>query len=294
VSSAEKAAQTLTKVDKHDIRVLSAIELGMIKYHVVPPRELVRITGFSERRVDFYLNRLYRNDLIYRQSDPYLGYLMNYTAYDMLALNAIVKSRLIEFLGPSIGVGKEADVFEGVTSDDITVAVKFHRLGRTSFRDTKRKREYLAERRHTSWLHQSRLAAEFEFKALQLMYDAGVSVPKPIHQNRHVIIMEFIKGGQLSDIISLEEPEEFLMGILDNMRIVFKAGVIHTDLSEYNIMIDEDGKDWIIDWPQYILTDHRNAEEILARDIGNVAYYFMRKHGTSMTNQEAVEYVKNE
>ena len=87
-------------------------------------------------------------------------------------------------------------------------------------------------------------------------------------------------------------PEEFLMGILDNMRLVYKAGVIHTDLSEYNILIDEDGRDWIIDWPQYILTDHHNAEEILARDIGNVAHYFKRKHGTSMSNQEAVEYVK--
>ena len=292
MSSAEKAAQILTQVDNHDIRVLTAIELGMIKFHVVPPRELLRITGFSQGRLDFHLNRLYRNDLIYRQSDPYLGYLMNYTAYDLLALNAVVKAKLIDFLGPSIGVGKEADVFEGVTSEEVTVAVKFHRLGRTSFRDTRRKREYLAERRHTSWLHQSRLAAEFEFKALQLMYDARVSVPKPIHQNRHVIIMEFIKGVQLSDIISLEEPEEFLMGILDNMRIVYKAGVIHTDLSEYNILIDEDGRDWIIDWPQYILTDHHNAEEILVRDIGNVAHYFKRKHGTSMSNQEAVEYVK--
>ncbi len=292
MSSAEKAAQIITQVDKHDIRVLTAIELGMIKFHVVPPRELIRITGFSQGRLDFHLNRLYRNDLIYRQSDPYLGYLMNYTAYDLLALNAIVKARLIDFLGPSIGVGKEADVFEGVTSEEVTVALKFHRLGRTSFRDTKRKREYLAERRHTSWLHQSRLAAEFEFKALQLMYEAGVSVPKPIHQNRHIIIMEYIKGVQLSDIISLEDPEEFLMSILDNMRLVYKAGVIHTDLSEYNILIDEDGRDWIIDWPQYILTDHHNAEEILARDIGNVAHYFKRKHETSMSNQEAVEYVK--
>jgi RIO kinase 2 len=292
VSSAEKAAQIITQVDNHDIRVLTAIELGMIKFNVVPPRELIRITGFSQGRLDFHLNRLYRNDLIYRQSDPYLGYLMNYTAYDLLALNAVVKAKLIDFLGPSIGVGKEADVFEGVTSEEVTVAVKFHRLGRTSFRDTKRKREYLAEKRHTSWLHQSRLAAEFEFKALQLMYDVGVSVPKPIHQNRHVIIMEFINGVQLSDIISLEDPEEFLMGILDNMKIVYKAGVIHTDLSEYNILIDEDGRDWIIDWPQYISKDHHNAEEILARDIGNVAYYFQRKHGTSMSNQEAVEYVK--
>lgn len=266
----------------------------MIQHQVVPYKELLRVTGYTENRLDYHLDRLYSNELVYRERDPYLGYLMNYTAYDLLALNAVVKAEVIDFLGPSIGIGKEADVFEGVTEDDVTVAVKFHRLGRTSFRDTKRKREYLADRRHTSWLYQSRLAAEFEFTALQLMHKHGVSVPEPLHQNRHVIVMEHIEGVQLSDIISLEGPDEFLIGILDNMRLVYEAGVIHTDLSEYNILIDGDGKEWIIDWPQYISVDHHNAEEILARDIGNVAYFFKRKYGTTMTNDDAVSYVKRE
>ena len=264
----------------------------MIQHQVVPHTELLRLTKFNESDLLHHLTRLYEFDLIYRQSDPYLGYLMNYNAYDLLALNAMVKAEIIDFLGPPVGIGKEADVLEGVTSEDETVAVKFHRLGRTSFRDTKRKREYIADRRHTSWLYQSRLAAETEYRALKLMFEAGVNVPKPIYQNRHVIVMQHIEGIQLSDIISLEEPEEFLIGILDNMKKVYKAGVIHTDLSEYNILIDEDGEEWIIDWPQYITTDHHNAEEILARDIGNVAYFFKRKYGTSMTNEEAIEYVK--
>ncbi len=294
MSSAEKAAQTLTKLDRDDIRVLTAIEIGMIKHQTVPVQELLRLTKFSKRKLEYQLLRVYRQDLIYREIEPYLGYLINYNAYDLLALNNIVKAGVIDFLGPSIGVGKEADVFEGITSEDKTVAVKFHRLGRTSFRDTKRKREYLSRTGHTSWLYQSRLAAEFEFRALQLMYKAEVSVPEPIYQNRNCIVMQFIEGSQLSDIISLEEPEEFLTDILDNMRIVYKNGVIHTDLSEYNIMIDPDGKDWIIDWPQYISTTHANAEDILERDIGNVSNYFMRKHGTSMTVEEAVEYVKKE
>ena len=292
MSSAERAAQTLTKLDRDDIRVLTAIEIGMIKYQTVPVPELLRLTKFNKRKLDYQLLRVYRQELIYREIEPYLGYLINYNAYDLLALNDIVKAGVIDFLGPSIGVGKEADVFEGVTSEEKTVAVKFHRLGRTSFRDTKRKRDYLSRPGHTSWLYQSRLAAEFEFKALQLMYEAGVSVPEPLYQNRNCIVMQYIKGSQLSDIISLEEPELFLTDILDNMRIVYKNGVIHTDLSEYNILIDEDGKDWIIDWPQFISADHHNAEDILVRDIGNVSSYFMRKHGTSMTVEEAVDYVK--
>lgn len=294
MSSAEKAAQKLTQLENDDIRALTAIEIGMIKYQTVPVTELLRLTKFNKRKLEYHLLRVYRQELIYRELEPYLGYLINYTAYDLLALNAIVKAKVIDFLGPSIGVGKEADVFEGITSDEKTVAVKFHRLGRTSFRDTKRKRDYLSRPGHTSWLYQSRLAAEFEFRALKLMYDAGVSVPEPLYQNRHCIVMQFIKGPQLSDIISLDEPEVFLMDILDNMRIVHKAGVIHTDLSEYNILIDKDGKDWIIDWPQYISTSHQNADDILARDIGNVTSFFMRKHGTSMTIEEAVEYVKKE
>ncbi len=266
----------------------------MIKHQLVPHDELLRLTGFREGRLIHHLSRLYDFKLIYRHSEPYLGYLMNFNAYDLLALNAIVKAGVIDFLGPSVGVGKEADVYEGMTSEGKTVAVKFHRLGRTSFRDTKRKRVYLADRRHTSWLYQSRLAAETEFRAMKMTYEAGVSVPTPIHQSRHVIVMQYIEGSQLSDIISLEGPRDFLLGVLYNMRLTYGVGVIHTDLSEYNILIDEEGKEWIIDWPQYILRSHQNAEKTLERDLGNIVNFFNRKHGTSMTLEEAIKYVKKE
>ena len=104
--------------------------------------------------------------------------------------------------------------------------------------------------------------------------------------------MQYIKGTQLSDIITLEEPEIFLTEILENMQKAYKAGVIHSDLSEYNVLIDELTEVWIIDWPQYIKSDHPNAEEILTRDISNIAYFFERKYGTSMTCIQAVNYVK--
>lgn len=293
VSSAEKAASIILELDNRDFRILQAIELGMIQHELVPIPVIMRYTGMNENKVTYRLNKLYKLELIYRQRDPYLGMMMNYTGFDCLALNAIVKADIIDALGPSIGVGKEADVFQAITEQEKVVAVKFHRLGRTSFRDTRRKRDYIAGRRHVSWLFQSRLAAENEYKALRLMHEAGVTVPEPIHQNRHIIIMGYIEGTQLSKIISLEEPEEFLQDILENMNKAYRAGVIHTDLSEYNVLVGFDGKIWIIDWPQYISSKHPNAEEILERDIGNVIHYFKRKYKTDMTTEEAVETVKN-
>ena len=82
------------------------------------------------------------------------------------------------------------------------------------------------------------------------------------------------------------------MFIMENMKKAYGAGVVHSDLSEYNVLIDKETTIWIIDWPQYISTDHPNADEILERDIGNIVYYFRRKYDTSMILEEALEYVK--
>jgi len=293
VSSAEKAAAALTKVESYDLRILQAIELGMIRHEVVPFEEVVRYSGLNESEVEYRMKGLDELELLYRQRDPYLGYIMNYNGYDLLALNALVKAESLEALGPPIGVGKESDVFEAVTPGDVKVAVKFHRLGRTSFRDTRRKREYVADRRHISWLYQSRLAAEAEYSALKSMHEAGVSVPEPIDQNRHVIVMQFIQGTQLSDIISLDEPRLFLDDVLEDVRLAYGAGVIHTDLSEYNILVDGEGEVWIIDWPQYTSTDHPNAMELLERDVGNVVYYFQRKYGLEYDLEQALNQVRD-
>lgn len=292
MSSAEKAAETITKVESYDLRILQAMELGMIQHEVVPFEEVVRYSGLNESELEYRMKRLDELELLYRQQDPYLGYMMNYNGYDLLALNALVKAETLEALGPPIGMGKESDVYEAVNPGDEKVAVKFHRLGRTSFRDTRRKREYVADRRHISWLYQSRLAAEAEYKALQIMHEAGVSVPEPFEQNRHVIVMQLISGTQLSDIISLEEPQLFLDDILGDVGIAYKAGVIHTDLSEYNILVDTDGEIWIIDWPQYVSADHPNAMELLERDVGNVVYYFRRKYSLEFDQRQALKNIR--
>lgn len=64
-----------------------------------------------------------------------------------------------------------ADIFEVATEDGTVLAMKLHRLGRTSFRAVKSKRDYLAHRRSFNWLYLSRLAALKEFAFMKVFAD---------------------------------------------------------------------------------------------------------------------------
>ncbi len=277
MASAERAATLLTQLEPEDLRVLTAIELGMSSHRYVPVEEIERVSGLNPRELEYRIRRLNNMGLIYGRQQPYIGYILNYAGYDALALNALVKADILEALGKPLGVGKESDVYEALTSKGERVAVKFHRLGRVSFRDTRRKRGYVGGRRHISWLYESRLAAEREFEALGIVYEVGVSVPRPIHRNRHVVVMGYIEGFPLVDVVSLDDPEGLLDDILKNIKLTLSAGIIHNDLSEFNIIIKPDGEVLIIDWPQYVTMDHPNAELLIRRDVENVLKYFRRK-----------------
>jgi len=241
-------------------------------------------------RINFTLNKVNKLGLIYGMKGAYVGHTLNYAGYDSLAINAFVKAGLIDAFGKSLGVGKEADVYEALTPQGNRVAVKFHRLGRISFRQTRRKRGYIAER--ASWLFQSRLAAEKEFQALKLVHDCGVSVPEPLSQNRHAIVMGIIEGAELANWRELENPRKVLREILHNVRKAYvKACVVHADLSEYNIILKDDEHMLIIDWPQFVTTEHPNAGELLGRDVKNVLGFFSRRFRVKTTPEKVMEYV---
>ena len=293
MSSAEKAARILPELEPEDFRVLQAIELGMTGYEYVPLEKIVKYANLNPREVKFRIRGLNKKGFLYGKPDPYIGYILNNVGYDCLALNALVKSDVLEALGMSLGVGKESDVFEAITPDYKKVAVKFNRLGRTSFRETRRKRGYVADRRHVSWIYQSRLAAEREFKALRLVQSAEVSAPEPIQQNRHVLVMSYIDGYNLADVDTLDDPEGFLDDILQNVRRALSACVIHTDLSEFNIVVQIDGEVLLIDWPQFVSSDHPNADMLLRRDVYNVLRYFRRKFGLERDIDEALTFVSD-
>ena len=175
----------------------------------------------------------------------------------------------------------ESDVYRvSLTSGDPAV-IKLHRHGRTSFKSVRKTRRYVAKRRHTSWLYVSRLAATREYAGLQKLYPAGVSVPRPIAHNRHAIVMSAIEGDLLSDCHTFPKPHRILDEIVKKIKSAYlKAGIIHADLSEYNILITPKLHVLFIDWPQWINSDHPNWHFYLERDLRNILYFFERKFGT--------------
>lgn len=293
MSSAEVAVQIFRKLENEDFRILHIIEAAMAKREFVPTEQIQKYSKLPIDRITFTLGRLNKLGLIYQTKGAYVGHTLNYAGYDCLAINALVKAGVISSFGQSLGVGKEADVYDALNPNGKRIAVKFHRLGRISFRQTRRKRGYIRE--HSTWLFQSHLAAEKEYEAMKLVYEKGISIPEPISHNRHVIAMGMIEGGQLSRYKDIGKGEKVLREILRNVkRGYIKAHVIHADLSEYNIILQPDGHILIIDWPQAVKTDHKNAAELLERDLKNLLTFFSRKFRIELSLKEACEYVIGE
>ena len=290
MSSAEVAVQVFKELEVEDFRILNVIEAGMSKHEFVPIEQIQKYARLPMDRIDFILGKLNKLGLTFRTKETYNGHTLNYAGYDCLAINALVKAGVIESFGQSLGVGKEADVYDALNANGKRIAVKFHRLGRISFRQTRRKRGYTRE--HSTWLFQSHLAAEREFQAMKLVYENGVAVPEPVSQNRHVVAMGMIEGAQLFKYKDIGKPEKVLKEIMRNLRKTYlKAHLIHADISEYNIILKPDGHILIIDWPQAVKTDHANAAELLERDLRNVLVFFSRKFNVKLAAKEACDYV---
>jgi RIO kinase 2 len=290
MSSADLAVQIYPKLEVEDFRVLNVIETAMAKREFVPTEQIQKFAKVPIDRIIYTLGKLNKLNLIYQSRGAYVGHTLNYTGYDCLAINALVKAETIVSFGQSLGVGKEADVYDALSPAGRRIAVKFHRLGRISFRQTRRKRGYIQTR--STWLYQSHLAAEKEFQAMRMAYNFGISVPEPINQNRHVLAMGMIEGGELSRYKDLGKPEKILREILRNIKKAYqKAHIIHADLSEYNIILQPNGHILIIDWPQAVKTDHINAKELLERDLKNVLTFFGRKFNLALPVERAYQYI---
>jgi len=293
MSAADIAVKVFSKLEPEDTRILLALELAMDRFQYVPKKNIPKLVKLSWREVSYRLSRVEKWGLIRRWSGAYIGYILNTAGYDCLAINALVNEKAFAAFGKSLGVGKEADVYDALTSEGKRVAIKFHRLGRISFRQTRRVRGYVAERSRLSWLNQSKLAAEKEFEALKLIYPHGISVPEPINQNRHVIVMGMIEGVDLFRCKEIPNPKKVLEEILFNVRKTYlEAGVIHADLSEFNVILKSNWHILIIDWPQFVNRDHVNAEEFLQRDIKNITKFFQRKFGVETKLIGTLDYVK--
>ncbi|MCJ7721871.1 AarF/UbiB family protein [Candidatus Bathyarchaeota archaeon] len=293
MSAVSIAVRAFRKLEPKDLQLLEAIEQQMRNYEYAPKDAIQKQSELPFSEIDYRLPNLTKNRLLKGWQGKYLGYSLTTAGYDTLAINALVKADIIEAFGKPLGVGKESDVYNALGPDEKQLALKFHRIGRTSFKKTKLKRNYTVKYSYTpDWNHQSRIAAKKEYVALKLLYSKGVAVPEPIKQTRHVLVMSMIEGAELYHYPKLPDAQNVLNEILVNIRKTYQdVNMIHGDLSPYNIILQPNMHILIIDWPQNVSTKHPNAKELLERDIQNVLTFFQRKYGLETKLQDALTYV---
>jgi RIO kinase 1 len=133
------------------------------------------------------------------------------------------------------------------------------------------------ELRHISWL-------ETEFQTMQILYEAGADVPKPLMQGNNVILMEYagMEGSPAAMLqhvmIEPSEARKIFERLVENLIIMLACHRVHADLSAYNILYWE-GQFKIIDFPQAV-DPRRNPEasDLFLRDVERLCQYFARYH----------------
>lgn len=126
---------------------------------------------------------------------------------------------------------------------------------------------------HESWLGH-------EFKTMQVLFDAGVDLPRPYASGKNAILMDFIGDEEVaapslnSVSLTATEARELFQRVIYNIELCLEHRRIHADLSAYNILFWE-GKITLIDFPQAIDPDeNHNAYAIFQRDVLRVCEYF--------------------
>mmetsp|Transcript_44590 Transcript_44590/g.96920 ORF Transcript_44590/g.96920 Transcript_44590/m.96920 type:complete len:463 (+) Transcript_44590:54-1442(+) len=266
-------------ITKEEFRVLTAVEMGMRNHELVPVPLIESIARLTRGSTFKILQTLLRHKLVAHDGKKYDGYRMTYHGYDFLALRALVMRGSITGVGRRLGVGKESDVHFCQSPDGEVLALKLHRLGRISFRAIKEKRDYLKHRENASWMYMAKLAAAKEYAYMKALKEEGFPVPKPIDVNRHCVVMSFVPGTPMFHLRHLDHPHHVLEKLMRLLVRLCRAGIIHGDFNEFNLMVTPDEKVTLIDFPQIIHLGHPNARDHFDRDVQSVCDFFRRRLG---------------
>lgn len=274
-----------------DFNVLEAVEKGSTNHELVPTSLIYRLSTMmkSQGGTNRAISDLAKLNLISKiRNAKYDGYKLTYKGIDYLALKALLTNNIIYSIGAIFGVGKESDIYKVSSEQGETRVMKLHRLGRTSFQTVKKNRDYLKKNdlMGTNWMYLSKIAAGKEFEFLSILYENGFNVPKPYFVTRHALVMELIDGFPMRNLRRTTFKERSLDKLYtDLMKFIVKLaknGLIHCDYNEFNIMIKNhlDVGDLgfiVIDFPQAISIDHKDAEYYFKRDVDCIKRFFKKK-----------------
>lgn len=209
-------------------------------------------------------------------------------------LQPLVSEGLVDEVLRQLMSGKEATVYIVRCGEEIRCAKVYKDATQRSFRKsvsyqegrkTKNSRQARAMAKGTRYGRQMQEEAwqSAEVDALYRLAAAGVKVPQPYLCHEGVLLMDLVTDAdghpapRLNDIeLSVEQALEFHAGLLGQVVRMLCAGIIHGDLSEFNILVGAEGP-VIIDLPQAVdAAGNNNASAMLERDVANLAGYFGR------------------
>jgi RIO kinase 1 len=209
-------------------------------------------------------------------------------------LQALIDEGLIDSVLRQLKSGKEADVFVVRCGDDVRCAKVYKEATHRSFRQAvdytenrkvKNSRQARAMAKGTRFgrAKQEEAWQSAEVDALYRLAHAGVRVPKPHNFHDGVLLMELVADAagdaapRLNDaVLTVDEARTYHAALLRDVVRMLCAGVVHGDLSEFNILLAADGP-VIIDLPQAIdAAGNNHAPRMLMRDVNNLRNYFGR------------------
>lgn len=209
-------------------------------------------------------------------------------------LRALIDEGVIDQVLRPLRSGKEASVYVVLAGDEPRCAKVYKDLGQRSFQ----KRAQYQEGRKTRGSRRGRAIgkatrfgrkeAEADWKnaevnALYQLVDAGVRVPQPFGYFNGVLLMELISDAdglsapRLGEIeLSAQTAREYHQFLIRQVVRMLSIGLIHGDLSGYNVLVGPDGP-VIIDLPQVVSAAGNNAARtMLRRDVGNITISLSR------------------
>ena len=207
-------------------------------------------------------------------------------------LQPLLEDGLIDDVTRQLMSGKEAMVFVVICGDEVRCAKVYKEADKRSFRQsvdytegrkTKNSRQARAMQKGSKYGRESQEAAwqSAEVDALYRLANAGVRVPTPYNFYEGVLLMELVTGDdgnaapRLNDVeLSTETAREYHAFLINQVVRMLVAGIVHGDLSEFNILVGSDGP-VIIDLPQAVdAASNNHAKDMLVRDVTNLANYF--------------------